>query len=67
MGSITKGSGSEGSGEKKDYEPPRAMRLGEMRSGAGACGTGSGDEGCLSNGNSAGVCVENGNGGSGGN
>jgi hypothetical protein len=29
--------------EKKAYEPPRAMRLGEMRNGAGECSTGSGD------------------------
>jgi hypothetical protein len=43
------------SSEKKAYEPPRAMRLGEMKSGAGACyGTGSGDgDICEDNGNSA--------------
>jgi hypothetical protein len=47
----------DGLGEKKDYEPPKAMRLEEMRNGAGDCvQTGSGDSGmCASNGNSPGL------------
>ena len=50
--------------EKKAYEPPRAMRLGEMRSGAALCeGSGSGDSGCYGNGNSASVyCSASGSG-----
>jgi hypothetical protein len=49
--------------EKKDYEPPRAMRLGEMRSGAGLCDTGSGDYDCDLEGNSATSLCDNGNNG----
>jgi hypothetical protein len=51
--------------EKKAYEPPRAMRLVEMRSGAGACdASGSGDYQCLGNGNSAiAACDNSGNNG----
>jgi hypothetical protein len=64
MDSIKKGSGCDGLSEKKAYEPPRAMRLGEMRSGAGLCeASGSGDIECRSNGNSAlGICFSSGNG-----
>jgi hypothetical protein len=62
MDSIKKGSGCDGLSEKKAYEPPRAMRLGEMKSGAGACyGTGSGDSHCEENGNSAASCFVSGN------
>jgi hypothetical protein len=47
--------------EKKAYEPPRAMRQGEMGNGTGSCfGSGSGDEYCQNNGNSALGC-ESGN------
>jgi hypothetical protein len=54
MDSIRKGSGSKALSEKKSYEPPRAMRLGEMRSGAGDCESGSGDSlACFQSGNSA--------------
>jgi hypothetical protein len=44
-------------GIKKAYDPPRAMRLGDMRNGAGDCvQTGSGVSGmCASNGNSPGL------------
>jgi hypothetical protein len=63
MECIRKGSGSEALSEKKAYEPPRAMRLGEMRGGAGACyGPGSGDgESCSGNGNYAEACNSAGN------
>jgi hypothetical protein len=64
MNTIKKESGSEGLSEKKAYEPPRAMRLGEMRGGAGACygpGSGNGDF-CSDNGNYAGLCLNEGNG-----
>ncbi|MDD4650662.1 MAG: hypothetical protein PHQ34_00375 [Methanothrix sp.] len=50
-------SDSEGLSEKKAYEPPRAMRLGDMRNGAGICGgTGSSDAECVADGNAAGLC-----------
>lgn len=62
MDHIKKGSGSEGLSEKKAYEPPRAMRLGDMRGGAGACEPGSGDfESCSGNGNYAEACNSAGN------
>ncbi|MEI6102822.1 MAG: hypothetical protein WCP70_02655 [Methanothrix sp.] len=64
MDCIKNGSSSEGSSEKKDYEPPKAMRLGDMRNGAGVCSnTGSGDgESCSGDGNSAaGGCFGDGN------
>jgi hypothetical protein len=49
--------------EKSAYEPPRAMRLGEMRNGAGLCNTGSGDAGCYGDGNGpTSFCSNNGNG-----
>ena len=64
MAIIRKESCSECQGEKKAYEPPRAMRLGEMRNGAGACissGSGDGDF-CEGSGNSAsGGCYGSGN------
>jgi hypothetical protein len=53
---------SVGSSEKKAYEPPRAMRLGEILGGAGACSPGSGDgESCSGNGNYAEACNSAGN------
>jgi hypothetical protein len=57
MSNMKNESGSEGLGEKNAYEPPRAMRLEEMRNGAGDCvQTGSGDSRmCASNGNSPGL------------
>lgn len=56
-------SSREESSEKKAYEPPRAIRLGEMRNGAGACAaSGSGDASCEEDGNSAGFCLGVGNG-----
>jgi len=52
---IKKGSVSEGNREKKAYEPPKAMRLDDVRNGADACDNGSGDASfCYQNGNSAG-------------
>ncbi|MDD4650661.1 MAG: hypothetical protein PHQ34_00370 [Methanothrix sp.] len=55
--------GSAESSEKKAYEPPRAMRLGDMRNGAGLCeSTGSGDASCIADGNSAGFCSGEGSG-----
>jgi hypothetical protein len=57
MDSIRKGSGSKALSEKKSYEPPRAMRLGEMRGGAGACDPlGSGDSGCYGGNNAVFTC-----------
>jgi hypothetical protein len=60
MGSITKGSGSEGSGEKKDYDPPRALRLEEVKSGGGYnghCVSGTGpSEGCYGGNNATTDC-----------
>ena len=49
--------------EPLTYEPPRAMRLGEQPSGAGACGTpGSGDDFCDATGSTAAlVCTGPGN------
>jgi hypothetical protein len=62
MGKIENVSGCKGMREKKAYEPPRAMRLGEMRNGAGACSPGSGDlESCSGNGNYAEACNSAGN------
>jgi hypothetical protein len=62
MNSIDNSSSAESS-EKKAYEPPKAMRLGEMRNGAGLCqSTGSGDASCISDGNAAGFCTGDGNG-----
>jgi hypothetical protein len=64
MHDIKKETGNRGLGQKKAYEPPRAMRLDEMRNGAGDCITnGSGDaDNCVVNGNSAGnVCDTSGN------
>lgn len=56
MNSIDKSSRVESS-EKKTYEPPKAVRLGDMRGGAGACEfSGSNDAECLGDGNSAGLC-----------
>jgi hypothetical protein len=54
--------GYDGLSEKEAYEAPRAMRLGEMRGGAGACEpSGSGDLiRCGGNGNSEYNRVENG-------
>jgi len=67
MDCIKKGSGSEGSSKKKDYEPPKAMRLGDMRNGVGqsACyASGSGDGViCDTAGNSAAGCYGPGNNG----
>jgi hypothetical protein len=64
MNSIKKGSSSEGLSEKKAYEPPKAMRLGDMRNGAGqsSCFGGSGDgSGCFASGNLAsGSCSDSG-------
>jgi len=64
MDSIKKRSGSEVLSEKKAYEPPRAMRLGDMRGGAGACeSSGSGDSICDASGNAASSnCIVAGNG-----
>jgi hypothetical protein len=57
MDSIKKESCRDGSSEKKAYEPPRVMRLGEMRNGAGFCeSSGTGDTSCLADGNSALYC-----------
>jgi hypothetical protein len=49
--------------QKKAYEPPKAIRLGEMRNGAGYCNTGSGDnDECNTAGNSAVLqCTSSGN------
>jgi hypothetical protein len=64
MNTIKKESGSECLNEKKSYEPPRAMRLGEMKSGAGDCESGSGDSVCFESGNSASSgCYASGNNG----
>jgi hypothetical protein len=54
MDSIKKGSGSEGLNGKLAYDPPKAMRLDDMREGEGAsCISGSGNANCQSSGNSA--------------
>jgi hypothetical protein len=57
-------SDSEGLSDKKAYEPPKAMRLGDMRGGSGACaGSGSGDSICDASGNAASSnCIVAGNG-----
>jgi hypothetical protein len=49
--------------QKKSYEPPKAIRLGEMRNGAGDCNPGSGDTiKCSAAGNSASwECASSGN------
>lgn len=64
MDCIKKGSGSEGLSKKKAYEPPKALRLDDLREGEGAiCISGSGNPTCQSSGNSAGfVCTSSGNG-----
>lgn len=63
MAIMKKETGKDGLNEKKAYEPPRAMHLGEMRNGAGACFGGSGDQfSCDLSGNSAsGECMDSGN------
>jgi hypothetical protein len=54
MDSKKIGSDSEGMNEKKAYEPPKAMRLGDMRGGVGDCyESGSGDAWCDTSGNTA--------------
>ncbi|MEI6102827.1 MAG: hypothetical protein WCP70_02680 [Methanothrix sp.] len=65
MDSIKKGSGSEGLNGKLAYEPPKAMRLDDMREGEGvSClSSGSGNASCQANGNSATfTCASSGNG-----
>jgi hypothetical protein len=63
MDSIKNESCGEALSEKKAYESPRAMRLGDMRNGAGDCiASGSGDGIiCQGSGNSAaGICFASG-------
>jgi hypothetical protein len=65
MNNLEKGKSSKELSQKKAYEPPRAMRLDEVRDGAALCAnTGSGDSlNCVGNGNMPGLlCVLNGNG-----
>ncbi len=65
MNNIKKGAGSEGLNEKKAYEPPKAIRLGDMCDGEGRMCTssGSGDSNCDTTGNSASLLCRTGNSG----
>ena len=43
------------------YEPPRALRFGDVAGGQGDCETGSGDWYCITGGQAFGSCVDAGN------